>query len=780
MLNGIRQAGRRTVLLESERADFFRRQLDETTSVAPLSNIAFMAGIGSVLLFVIPPDQALIKWFGGITIILVFLNSTRAGISLRFERLRQSARFDYIGLMLEVVVIAVLDVVLFSMLFTEVDVNYDVILIATMAGVMGAGTINFYTVRSASLLWIYIHGIGLLIVFSMNSTPYLNILMLQLVIYMFALTVGAMYLSASFQRRWLAEFQAESERQTVSLLLDGFEGGSRDWLWEVDASGRFTHTSRRLAEVTGLSVEELQVMTFGQLFSLLAISSSAEGVAAAEQLVEKFERAVPFGEIVVPIWICGVRRWWSLSANPRVREDGAMLGWRGVGSDITERYDHEQEILRLAATDVLTGLPNRRAFADALEKALAGRDVLGQVYVAILDLDNFKSVNDTLGHQVGDRLLIAVTERLSAAAGPDICARMGGDEFGLIVEVPAGQSGLVDFERYLDILRDPFYVAGNRVEVRATIGFATSPDDSGDPDELAMLADLALYEAKTTGRSRVRRFSSALRARASERAIAQQELDRGIADDQFELHYQPQIDAVTGQVMAFEALIRWNHPSRGLIGPNQFIGVAEETGMIVPLGERVLTIACAAAASWPEGISVTVNVSPVQLDSVGFFATVENALKVSGLDPRALQIEITETGVVGDQAIEDLHRLRELGVSVALDDFGTGYSSFATLQRLPIDVLKIDRFFIADVADEPMAVLKSVVELAGRLGMRSLAEGVETPVQLRRMQASGCNLIQGFYISKPLNSIGLAEYLAATETSSGRYFHPLDSNLAGP
>ncbi|NMM85530.1 diguanylate cyclase [Rhodococcus sp. SRB_17] len=780
MLTGVRQPGRRFALSASERGDFFRRQLDETASVAPLSNMAFILGIGSVIVFVIPPEQTVVRVLGGITILLVFLNSTRVAVSLRVPRWRQSTRFDYIGLMLEVVVIAILDIVLFSKLFTTIDSNYDVVIIATMAGVMGAGTINFYTVRSASLSWIYIHGLGLMIVFSMHSEPYLPVLAIQLAIYMFALTVGAMYLSASFQRRWMAEIQADSERQTVSLLLDGFEGGSRDWLWEVDTDGRFSHISPRLSQLSGLSVSDLQDMTFGQLLNHLEITSSDEGKAAAELLVDKFERTTPFRDIVVPIRIDGDRRWWLFSASPRVLEDGEIRGWRGVGSDITERYVHEQEILRLAATDSLTGLPNRRSFGSELERAINGRGNLDRVRVAILDLDNFKSVNDTLGHPVGDRLLLAVTDRLRTVAGSDVFARMGGDEFGIVAHVPAGRNSYVGFERYLDVLQEPFYIAGNRIEVRATIGYANNPDDAGDADELVMLADLALNEAKSTGRNRVGKFSPALRAWASERATAQQELDRGIAANQFELHYQPQVNATTGQVVAFEALLRWNHPVKGLIGPSQFIGVAEETGMIIPLGAQAMALACAEAAKWPAGMRVAVNVSPVQLLSIDFCKMVESALDATGLDPKSLQLEITETGVVEDRAISDLHTLRSLGVTVALDDFGTGYSSFATLQRLPIDVLKIDRFFIVDCADHQMAVVKSVVELASLLGMVSLAEGVETPVQLRRVQAVGCDLIQGFHISKPLNTAQLEAYLAVTATSSGQNFHPLDSDFSRP
>ena len=420
----------------------------------------------------------------------------------------------------------------------------------------------------------------------------------------------------------------------------------------------------------------------------------------------------------------------------------------------------------------LTGLPNRRTFGSELSDALGTVRTGEEVLVGILDLDNFKSVNDTLGHPVGDKLLISVAARLNRVVDGAMCARIGGDEFGVVLR-GTGDGGEV-FARYLDALREPFYVRGNRIEVRASIGYAGAPADSEDADTLVMSADLALYAAKSAGKNRVGRYSPVLRARARERASAGLIPARtwlAIESRQFELYYQPQVRADTGRVEGFEALLRWNHPVRGVLAPHIFIDVAEETGLIVPLGLQVLNMACAEAATWPDDTYVTVNVSPVQLMSSGFGSAVNDALEASGLSGKRLQLEITETGAVEELAVAELDRLRATGIAIALDDFGTGYSSFESLKKLPLDILKIDRSFITELSEGDSAVVTSVVEVAKALGMQSLAEGVETADQLRLLLTAGCELVQGYYVSRPMPAKEVAEYLSATAHSNGGYFH---------
>lgn len=365
------------------------------------------------------------------------------------------------------------------------------------------------------------HSIGLLVVILPKRTTEYAVLSFQLVVYSVTLIIGVVYLWASFRSRCLAEFEAAAERQTVSLLLDDFEGGSRDWLWEVDTTGTLSHTSARLSQISGVPVSDLQTLSLRGLLDRLDVGSTKSGRAAVQVIGDHLDRLMPFREVVIPVRVDGVDRWWSLSGHPRLSEATEFVGWRGVGSDITEKYNYERRILWLAATDGLTGLPNRRTFGSELSDALGTVRTGEEVLVGILDLDNFKSVNDTLGHPVGDKLLISVAARLNRVVDGAMCARIGGDEFGVVLRGGTGGDGGEVFARYLDALREPFYVrGGNRIEVRASIGYAGAPADSEDADTLVMSADLALYAAKSAGKNRVGRYSPVLRARARERASA--------------------------------------------------------------------------------------------------------------------------------------------------------------------------------------------------------------------------------------------------------------------
>lgn len=550
MLSRLTSSASDAELSDVERRDLFARQILQVTTVAPLANMVNVLSVCALLVYVVPPGHNEFRVIWGSAAFLVVLNSVRVWIPRVVLKGRytpkHTTRYDYWALMLEVILLGLLLVVLAAAMLPVTDNSRKLVLIATFAGVMGAGAVALSTVRSIAVAWILVHSIGLLVVILPKRTTEYAVLSFQLVVYSVTLIIGVVYLWASFRSRCLAEFEAAAERQTVSLLLDDFEGGSRDWLWEVDTTGTLSHTSARLSQISGVPVSDLRTLSLRGLLDRLDVGSTKSGRAAVQVIGDHLDRLMPFREVVIPVRVDGVDRWWSLSGHPRLSEATEFVGWRGVGSDITEKYNYERRILWLAATDGLTGLPNRRTFGSELSDALGTVRTGEEVLVGILDLDNFKSVNDTLGHPVGDKLLISVAARLNRVVDGAMCARIGGDEFGVVLR-GTGDGGEV-FARYLDALREPFYVRGNRIEVRASIGYAGAPADSEDADTLVMSADLALYAAKSAGKNRVGRYSPVLRARARERASALQELGLAIESRQFELYYQPQVRADTGRV----------------------------------------------------------------------------------------------------------------------------------------------------------------------------------------------------------------------------------------
>jgi diguanylate cyclase (GGDEF)-like protein len=431
-------------------------------------------------------------------------------------------------------------------------------------------------------------------------------------------------------------------------------------------------------------------------------------------------------------------------------------GWVATHEDITQRQQAEASIAFMARHDALTKLPNRVLFRERMEQAIvmAGRGT--QFAVICLDLDNFKQVNDTLGHPVGDGLLIAAADRLQTCVREiDTVARLGGDEFAIIqlgVLQPDDAEALAG--RIIEAFRQPFDVDGHQVLAGASIGVTVAPGDSVSYETLMRDADIALYLAKTEGRGTVRFFEPEMDARIHIRRTLESDLQGAIARNEFELHYQPLVSLTENRVVGFEALLRWHHPVRGLVSPLDFIPVAEETGMIVAIGEWVLRTACFEAENWPTDITVAVNLSPVQFKKGNLVATVQAALAESGLRPNRLELEITESVFLHDtvDTLATLRQLRAMGIGVALDDFGTGYSSLSYLRSFPFNKIKIDQSFVRDMTanKESMSIIRAVTGLGLSLGMKTIAEGVETVEQLDRLRNEGCTEVQGFYFSHPL------------------------------
>jgi diguanylate cyclase (GGDEF)-like protein/PAS domain S-box-containing protein len=444
----------------------------------------------------------------------------------------------------------------------------------------------------------------------------------------------------------------------------------------------------------------------------------------------------------------------------------------GVITDVTRYREAEAHIRHLAHHDALTGLANRALFRERLGRALAAaRRRGGPVAVLCLDLDRFKPVNDTLGHPVGDALLRAVAARLLACVREgDTAARLGGDEFA-VLQAGAGQPEAAGAlaRRLVEALSAPYEVLGHQVVVGASVGVALAPGDGRDPDELLKRADMALYRAKADGRGTFRSFEPGMDARLQARRLLELDLRKALAAGELELHYQPLVDLRTGAVSALEALLRWRHPARGLVPPGEFVPLAEEIGLIVPVGGWVLRRACADAAGWPGGVRVAVNLSAAQFRGRELVAAVVGALAAAGLAPARLELEITETVLLrdGEATLATLRELRALGVRIAMDDFGTGYSSLGYLRSFPFDKIKIDRCFVRDLgaSADCEAIVRAVTGLGGSLGIATTAEGVETEEQLERLRAEGCDEAQGFHLGRPMPA---ADIRALLDRGDGR------------
>ena len=544
---------------------------------------------------------------------------------------------------------------------------------------------------------------------------------------------------------WMKEVASETaEAENARMLLRQYEHRGAGWLWQVDAENRISYASPRLASLLGRMPAQLN----GHSLPAILGGSGALGQALIARQ--------PFGNFEMEIQSRQGPRWISLSADPIMDGAGSFQGFRGVGSDITDTRKAQQRLINLANMDVLTGLANRARLRQLLGEAIVNaRASGGSCAFLFLDLDDFKPVNDTFGHPKGDRVLKDVARRLTDEVGPlGHVGRMGGDEFAVIVGA-AGRAQVEDLAaRIAAAIARPFPLDKGEVTIGVSIGCAFGPADGDGVDDLIQKADLALYQAKSAGRGTWRCFSAAMQNEAEDRQRLETDMRAGIDAGQFRLLYQPLIDASSQRLLGFEALIRWHHPIRGIVPPNDFIPLAEETGAILPLGEWVVKEACRAASQWPD-VTVAVNVSARQLVSPAFPGAVRDALSRSKLPANRLELEVTESVFLGDTdgALEMLKRLRALGLGIALDDFGTGYSSLGYLNKAVFHKLKIDGSFVreAQTNKEAVAIIQSIVALARSFRMTVTAEGVETNEDYLRMRDLGCNQIQGYLFGKPMS-----------------------------
>jgi diguanylate cyclase (GGDEF)-like protein len=549
------------------------------------------------------------------------------------------------------------------------------------------------------------------------------------------------------------EIQTQYER--LSAAINNMPLG----LCMFDAGQKLIVCNQRYAEIYGVSEEHTHPGTPLEAILEHRLLAAADADGGEHTMMERLA-AIRAGKPWFSSNELSDGRIIAMSYHP-LSNGGSVA----IHEDVTERRKAEQRIAHMAHHDALTDLPNRVQFREEMTEALSNVAEGEKVAVLYIDLDHFKDVNDTFGHPIGDVLLRQVSERLRGCVRPsDAVARLGGDEFA-VIQTAANQpvSATAMANRIIKELAVPFDLDGHQAIIGASIGISVAPDDGDDADQLLKKADIALYRAKEDGRGAYRFFEPEMDARMQRRRALELDLRRALALNQFEVHYQPLLNLENNEISGFEALVRWRHPERGMVQPNDFIPLAEETGLIGPIGNWVLNQACGDAIKWPEHVKIAVNLSPVQFNKT-LVLDVISALSKSGLAPNRLELEITETVLMQDtdSTIAMLNQLRDLGVRIAMDDFGTGYSSLGYLRKFPFDKIKIDRSFINDMDEktDSIAIVRAVTGLGATLGISTTAEGVETVEQLRRLRLEGCTEAQGFLISKPRPASELADLLS--------------------
>jgi diguanylate cyclase (GGDEF)-like protein len=575
--------------------------------------------------------------------------------------------------------------------------------------------------------------------------------LLSLVLVAYSIAGSRSYI-ATGRKRLSLEVQARKAQHFV----DEFENSGRGWFWETDSLGTLSYVSGQLADDFQCEPEALLGRRFTDLLSV--DRHGTEAMEEQKTLGFHLSARFPFSDVVVrPASDEDVH--WSLSGNPIFDERGRFLGFRGIGTDLTEQRRSEREITRLARFDSLTGLPNRAMMRQTLEEALrnAAHRQKGCA-LFLIDLDRFKNVNDTLGHPIGDGLLREVAGRLKLVMGNHgQVGRLGGDEFQAVLPGAVDLGLLESLARTLiEQVSRPYMIEGHRVTIGASVGISIGDPGRANADALVRNADLALYAAKGAGRGKHQLYEPSMHSDAAERQLLENDLRQAIERGELSVHYQPIVRAAGEEISGFESLVRWQHSSRGPISPSKFIPLAEEAGLIGKIGEWVLQTALEEAANWPDQVRVAVNLSPVQFNDPDVVNMVSRHLAATGVRADRLELEITE-GVFlaeGDTTDETFAKLKKLGVRLALDDFGTGYSSLGYLKKAPFDKIKIDQSFVRGAASNSVtnrnaAIIRAIVTLAETLGMDSCAEGVETHDDLQLIRELGVSMVQGYIFGRP-------------------------------
>lgn len=649
-------------------------------------------------------------------------------------------------------------------LFPMLDTGAQFVVGMVVTGMICAGGFALSTVPVAATAWVVLLGLGSVVALWRSDLSVAGPAAVMLGCYCLIVIFSAWSWARSFGARLVAETRADRQNEVIGLLLRDFENHASDLLWELDARGRFLHVSQRLAATLGVDANVLPGLRATRVLRHALRAAGDDAALRWTALLRQLVRGEAVREHLVAFSVADEPSWWAITAHPLLDANGRIDGWRGVATNVTDRHQAHLRLTWLAHNDELTGLVNRTRFRELLTTALATTPAESAA-VVLIDLDDFKQVNDSHGHAAGDELLRAVGERLRAVTRHgDSVARLGGDEFALLVRGGASVNELSPLlERLLDSVGSPCDVMGLEISPRASIGIAVAPKDGVDVDTVMNHADVALYAAKKSGGRRWRFFERAMADSDRRRNALATSLRYAIDRGEFSLAFQPQVSCEDGRISGFEALLRWNHVDHGEVSPTEFVPIAEGTGLMPEIGAWVLAEACRQAALWPRGLRVSINVSAAQLEGKrGFIERVEQAAR--GLDPESVELEITESAFADDvdAAVATLRELRAKGYRIALDDFGTGYSALGYLRLVPFNTLKIDRSFVNHALDEneSRVLVDTILAMADSLGMSAVAEGVERADEVAMLRSRGCPMIQGYLVSLPLAAEQVSTFLA--------------------
>lgn len=695
-------------------------------------------------------------WFGA-ALLICFMRGVRA-VRLRHDpeyAERFPARTETICLL--IAVLASLWLVPPLYWFDQAAPPQQIFMCVTMAALVSAGSITLVSLPQAAVLYVGMLSIGCATLTLKLGSPGMFGLV---IVYAGVLMSNVLSTARQFITHSRDRIELREQGEIIQLLRE-LEATGSGGLWELDGDLRIVKMSQELLAVMRLREEQV----IGRHYSALLdpagqIANLSTGMRS---LFRDLDGGTPFRDRAIPS--ADRERWWSISGKPIHDDKGQLVGWRGVASDITEARLSGSDSVRAARTDPLTGLANRLLVRELLEEAVMRQwEVQSGCALLLVDLDRFKLVNDTLGHAIGDQLLVEVGRRLELAMGEGgRVGRIGGDEFAIVWSAGCDRERLSAVaDQIIADLSKSFTIGAATLHVGATIGIAVCPADGILEEQLMRSADLALYRAKEAGRGGHAFFERYMFEQAEDHRLLEQDVREALGGDGLALAYQPIIDSRSGETVAREALLRWRHPKRGDIPPDQFIPIIEDAGLIHQIGDWVIREACAEAARWNGNMRVAVNISAAQLTGAGLAKTVLGALAATRLEPSRLELEVTESVFLGDDAatLASLERLRALGVRLVLDDFGKGYSSFGYLSRAHFSKIKIDQSFVrgaAEGAKDCVAIVHAILALARGLGVETTAEGVETEGQADVMRQLGCTQLQGFHFGRPVPASELYE-----------------------